>query len=1572
MSSGNAWSKEDEDRIAGIVRVAERAHRRAAADRTREVHALINFVAAKAGIPRPARRAPSPVTAAGSGNGKPKPTAPRRAPTGPNLSAQQPRAPERLWSIDTMPPPETGAYEIVHELSHCGASVVYAARAGGGGENAPPRFAVKVTRPPGIWSSDEARRHVRDFLAAASLQKRVAASRPAGKGHWAPVHGEPAEIPGQGAWYATDRFARSAEDLASSQRGPIAERDLWQLVSGVIDGLEQLEQTAERPHGNLKAGNVLLAGRTGRFRAALTDPLADAAAARQLGRAADLRQLGDLIRKLVLRDTGGAGAATASLLGAPTAWAHLGHFASGWREFCGALLEGGERYPTFDDLRAAIRPLSPAVRRGKHVGAAIAAVLLIVAGSVAYHLYSHRYQPAQWEKLCDQWDWYDRTYEALKGERAKVVLGTALGDKAASPSDIALRSGTPGELRQLGRDNTPPALFAGKETIRSSLRAIDALHARLLPGPSPFWKEVDARIESIDKEPAEQNLADRLRLNRNAVVAWIESEAIPAVPATQEQGGERRPVWYQFGDLLKLGVPSGGQVSVLARIGAVNSACARVRAAATWKDVGAEATDAFLGRVVRDVQADLDKQSVKSLAEDDALVKGYESLLVGRVLDKLGAQAASRFYWKGLTGVDAVSIADLPGLKDSSPLERKYGDVVDSWIASAADYQILPAIPDAKTWEAAHPVKDMTHRLQLAREQGTADGDLTRRMDDLGREISQLQALKVGIESHTFVKKESALLNGQLDQLAGKQAKLEALLKAVEEEAQVPDQWLAAITNAQAPPDLKALDQEARFNSPAVATFWRVEKDRLIQQLPADHTKPQVAKLFADVQLKLTKTARKLDEELPVAAVDSKAPPWAKPFYDFRAERREQLLEQLRDKLLADQIPVVQLSDGLIQPLRDEWAKWQKALAEWVQLGTRLQDALDPAGGLYAITDTLPGDAQTVGQQLHDWLNKPGSRSDALSALHGSKACNDEIDSLSASLAHLTKLTAEHPDPVDVRSTLTNSKSSPAELWTAWWAAGRLAEGEQLPLKSAAATQPSELTARTAALVLAARAQDAARSATLVDRVKHDGVARWMRRAKPAGGNGTTRPNADWPSGYASVLEAAESKDDFEAGPELQKDPKAQYNLLLADVIRAAPPIAATDPKAANQANDKAERLWARFIADAPNVPLTGADLGDRDRLLALMRRDVEKTAKKAAGDLEHPVLEDHGWKRWPANADPESEQDYLSFKWGADLKDEKSPVLRFRCVQVPNGESQFVLRGTVTIEQFNFIMRRASGTKPSTTKLQLGSTGESYKLALWDSVSGDGTLHVRDTWIGTPATVNGAPIPFGRRDLMQPSQSLPVVSISTGTMQTWATLLGAHLTTLSEWEAARATEGPTFLKTSWNLRDRAWKQADDHFQRNLKGNLDATDLDPRGWQRFRSGARDAGNVWDDKLLGPAPNTAYDDGAVLPLPAEPDAEAQQSGRFGKDFFHLNGNVWQAVEVDAASEAAKLPAKTKYAVVGGSAISPPELGREMQWLSPNETQGATDIGFRISFKAPLQPPRVLLTQAIRNAGQFLHD
>jgi hypothetical protein len=199
---------------------------------------------------------------------------------------------------------------------------------------------------------------------------------------------------------------------------------------------------------------------------------------------------------------------------------------------------------------------------------------------------------------------------------------------------------------------------------------------------------------------------------------------------------------------------------------------------------------------------------------------------------------------------------------------------------------------------------------------------------------------------------------------------------------------------------------------------------------------------------------------------------------------------------------------------------------------------------------------------------------------------------------------------------------------------------------------------------------------------------------------------------------------------------------------------------------------------------------------------------------------------------------------------------------------------------------------------------------------------------------------------------------------------MGAHLTTLSEWQAARDEERGG--KALWNLRDATWKAADDYFIRNIKGTSGADGLNPRGWQRFRSDDEDPGSVWDAKFR-PASQTTYDDGAVLPIAAEPDPETERSGLRGRKFFHVIGNVWQAVEVDAANPAAKLPGETKYAVVGGSAISAPELGSELPLrLTKSELEGATDIGFRISFKAPLQPPRVLLTEAIHSAGKFLHD
>jgi hypothetical protein len=1068
-SQGSGSFKEDEARIAGIVRAAERAHRRAASARAREVQALINFVAAKAGVPRPVRRATAPAAAAGNGSGKPKPAAAQRVPTRPQPAAQTPRAPQRAWSVDTLPPPETGAYEIVHELSHCGASVVYAARQAGGSDgSAAPKFAVKVTRPPGIWSADEARRHVHDFLAAAALQKRVADARPDPKGHWAPVHGEPTEIRGDGAWYATDRFDRSAEDLASLQRGSIAEGDLWRLVSGVIDGLEQLEQVAQRPHGNLKPGNVLVASRGRRFRAVLADPLADDESARHLGRAADLRQLGDLIRKLVLRDAGGTDAATASLLGAPTAWAHLGQFANQWREFCGALLEGGARYPTFDDLRAALRPLSPKVRVGKQMAVAAGAVLLVTGISVGVHLYNHRYQPAQWEALCDHWDWYHRAHDALKSDRGTLALDGPVESEPLSPWQIAgddYKTSSMDDLRRLGRENTPKTLFRGKEDIRTSLRAVDALHERLLPKHWRFWAEVDGRIAGIEK--AEPKFAEELRSYRQAVVHSIENEeASSPAPATAPQGqpaADRQLVWTQFDDLLRLGTPTRDQQgvakpSVLARIETVNAQCDEIRKAATWKDGALEVTDAFLATVVRDIRADVNQRPVHRLGSADA--DAYE-LVTGTVLKDLHA-AANGFYWKGIRDDEGhVDAEHLKQLTAYVPADAQYGQVVQDWVAHVGAYQVLVAIPRPDEWKQKHAPDKLIERLDAAEKGGAVDGDdeLKGRIARLRDNIGRLRTLKEEIENHVYVKRESKLMVDRLAEIDKLQRDVEATLAKVVEDASVPLEWLANITKAQGPLN-KALQPDRGFASPAVAEFWRQEKDRFVRELPAKHARSDEAKLFANVQLRLTRAARRLDEnELPLPSADPAAPEWAKPFFAFAPERRGQLLKGLCDKVLADPRPMVDASDELIQQARRDWTDWQKAIADWVKVGTHLQDALAPAGGLYFVDDTPPGEPAPLGRQLEDWLNLAASDKDPLH-LKASTACAKELAILRSSLERLKSLAAKDPAPAEVRGALTNPSAPAPERWAAWRAAGRLHGAQRLPLKDPAATQPSELTAR--------------------------------------------------------------------------------------------------------------------------------------------------------------------------------------------------------------------------------------------------------------------------------------------------------------------------------------------------------------------------------------------------------------------------------------------------------------------------------------------------------------------------------
>ena len=162
-----------------------------------------------------------------------------------------------------------GRFETVSEIHRMGHIVVYGGRAS---EGTAEEFTIKVFQPPALLLEEErVETEIRLFLNSAAVQQKVAAH---GADHWAPIH-QHGTTP-EGAFYVTDKHERSLQQLIDVCV-KLSGEDLSIIIGAVATGLLELKRSCERPHGDLKATNIMVGG-TGRISertVVLCDPLPD-------------------------------------------------------------------------------------------------------------------------------------------------------------------------------------------------------------------------------------------------------------------------------------------------------------------------------------------------------------------------------------------------------------------------------------------------------------------------------------------------------------------------------------------------------------------------------------------------------------------------------------------------------------------------------------------------------------------------------------------------------------------------------------------------------------------------------------------------------------------------------------------------------------------------------------------------------------------------------------------------------------------------------------------------------------------------------------------------------------------------------------------------------------------------------------------------------------------------------------------------------------------------------------------------------------------------------------------------
>jgi len=277
--------------------------------------------------------------------------------------------------------PSFGPYETVSELHRTGFVVLYRARLAAGGKD---DFAIKVFQPIALLAgAEQVKSESELFRSSAHTQQLVQAE--AGV-HWAPIH--QCNSTAEGAFYVTDYYDRSLQQLIDGHARP-STGVLHKIIESVGLGLVELKRACNRPHGNLKATNVLIAGeaKTAALKIVLSDPLPDEHI-KKYHWTDDLRAVGELIYQLIMHRS--APAAHGWKVSETDEWKTLGRQAKNWMDLCNRLLSAPAK-PGAITLEGLIEELAKLKKlRSAYLRRwIIAAALMVAAGIAVYWVHGY-------------------------------------------------------------------------------------------------------------------------------------------------------------------------------------------------------------------------------------------------------------------------------------------------------------------------------------------------------------------------------------------------------------------------------------------------------------------------------------------------------------------------------------------------------------------------------------------------------------------------------------------------------------------------------------------------------------------------------------------------------------------------------------------------------------------------------------------------------------------------------------------------------------------------------------------------------------------------------------------------------------------------------------------------------------------------------------------------------------------------------------------------------------------------------------------------------------------------------
>jgi hypothetical protein len=1432
-----------------------------------------------------------------------------------------------------------GSFEAVRELARTGLGQVHAAQKVG---ETDAKYAVKVLDfgTMSFFADDDTlTTRMALFLESAEVQRNAGAG-------WVQVH--QAVSSSDIAYVAMDQMALSVGRLVEG-RSRVDGNVLVSVATGVCDALEAIRGASKRGHGNLKPSNAFFdrSDELGSARVLLSDPAPSSELGADKGEVSDLRALGELLYQLVEHKPFKA------LGGWPVAsspeWNRLGRVGEGWRELVSELLDP-ELKPgqiSLSDVRERALALRPPKKRVWPLAVAAAAVVAVLVG--AWVAWSNRpLPPLNWNQelwaglVAEDESWFrgvidqvrageqvgDETLtqsltemiEQLNDRRIPEWVGPSVQSRATAPVEEGAASV---DLAGMARAITDlQDRTKGEDKSRAKLLRTSGLPAIVGSWPAGTGTDLAASKPSSKERETDAMYAiyfayaaiDRAK----AIITERQDSILAELTALKQEGlnapGFERALRSQVEGARVWEEGAGG---VAERLSGLRVAAAQLRDVQGWWKGVDEGVDAVVkgatgesgeagggaDPVVRVLRAAVGRELQQADERGDAagfveIGKAWEERL-GKAAEFVSAHGRSEIDWKTLPvreGAAAIYDAARAGELDSNAFA--------AWLAM---------ISDDRYWLVTEPRPVVGAPDVIAQAVAALGGLDEECADAFSGEVLALQARMAQVRERAATTEALAWIRMNREEVEAAARETSAMASSIREES-VGLVDTCGRNQTEEVATWLGEDPSSLTDVAALATYWdRTRRDLASRLAPAPGERPgrQWAALRGVRRVLFGERDRKTDAVLH-EGIATQLEAWRGPTLDVAprgwdsaamaasvTERRERAAEAM--------LAVIEPWDPVER--FERWAGHEEAmsglrevqveLAAWA--GVQEQMAADFSrverliSELY-LADERPGDGEaSIRGVVEGWRAEPSAVLGAVSSILGDVDRLSEIPSLA----------------VRARTSVAEDSSSPAwARFAAWrtldvesgaWPRGVSELGVEISLRGFAAGEIEKLT-------------DQARGAMLRGELERAGKVRWS--------------TALLSSDAASVAEIMARRSDMGVVGTAEIDPRAAFNIELFDFVNGLEGLPEDQVRSRGRSfRDRAMALDPSARGDARIATLI-ARVGELAELQEIKRSIEEVLDEVGPRELSNPGVR----AKWePARVDPSGRGEWVTYR-SSRLE------LTFWRVETSSGEPAYVLDREMSVGMLapllidRDVIPAGERISDRWSMLQEDArTGartwmfDGRRLRNWVTDYGEVWTYRDPTDRGQPAHAQGLEEP-------PPSMGSPVQWIEATAAEWLAGRIGCRLPTSEEWRAARSAYEQG--SGSWNLRDASFDRQREH----------AAGLRDQG-QRFFP--------WPDDGIFVPRGVAVARGA--------DARAATPGSDGRLWFdevdradrgnrlkNLVGNVAEFVN-DSAPRPGEPSRGARYGVIGGSALSPPEV--EIGTAYPIDgLSGYSDVGFRLAFLA----------------------